>query len=79
LQDETLLIWYFGREENKLWLSTVSRIVPGQSTAIYQRYPWPEKEYQSFSLIHGNEERSVDVVVVHALKLHLATQVSPVL
>jgi hypothetical protein len=47
--------------------------------AIFQRYPWPEMEYQSFSLIHGNEERSVDVVVVHALKLHLATQVSPVL
>jgi hypothetical protein len=77
--DETLLIWYFGREENKLWLNTVSRIVPGQSTAIFQRYPRPEKEYQSFSLIHGNEECSVDVVVVHALKLHLATQVSPIL
>jgi hypothetical protein len=30
--DETLLIWYFGREENKLWLNTVSRIVPGEST-----------------------------------------------
>ncbi|KAH8954246.1 hypothetical protein BDL97_08G069500 [Sphagnum fallax] len=59
--DETLLIWYFGREENKLWLNTVSRIVPGESTAIFQRYPWPEMEYQSFSLIHGNEERSVDV------------------
>ncbi|CAK9881307.1 unnamed protein product [Sphagnum jensenii] len=61
-QDETLLIWYFGREENKLWLNTVSRIVPGESTAIFQRYPWPEMEYQSFSLIHGNEERSVDVI-----------------
>ncbi len=31
-QDECALIWYSGKEEKKLWLSTVSRIVPGQRT-----------------------------------------------
>ena len=31
-QDENALIWYSGREEKKLWLSTVSRIIPGQRT-----------------------------------------------
>jgi len=32
MQDETALIWYSGREEKKLWLNTVSRIIPGQRT-----------------------------------------------
>jgi hypothetical protein len=32
MQDETVLIWYSGREEKKLWLNTVSRIIPGQRT-----------------------------------------------
>jgi hypothetical protein len=30
--------------------------------AVFQRYPRPEKEYQSFSLIHSNDERSLDLV-----------------
>ncbi|CAM6076815.1 unnamed protein product [Sphagnum tenellum] len=59
--DETVLIWYSGREEKKLWLNTVTRIVPGQRTAVFQRYPRPEKEYQSFSLIQDND-RSLDVI-----------------
>lgn len=35
--------------------------------AIFQRYPRPEKEYQSFSLIHSNDERSLDLVSVRCL------------
>jgi hypothetical protein len=59
--DESVLIWYSGREEKKLWLNTVTRIVPGQRTAVFQRYPRPEKEYQSFSLIQDND-CSLDVI-----------------
>jgi hypothetical protein len=60
--DESALIWYSGSEEKRLWLNAVSRIVPGQRTAVFQRYPRPEKEYQSFSLIHSNDERSLDLI-----------------
>ncbi|KAK9675850.1 hypothetical protein RND81_11G035900 [Saponaria officinalis] len=58
--DESLLIWYLGKEEKQLKLSQVSRIIPGQRTAIFQRYPRPEKEYQSFSLIYN--DRSLDLI-----------------
>eukprot|EP00250_Pteridium_aquilinum_P019088 c24287_g2_i1 orf=404-3793(+) len=58
--DEASLIWYSGKEEKQIKLSSVSRIVPGQRTAIFQRYPRPEKEYQSFSLIC--EDRSLDLI-----------------
>ncbi|MQM01592.1 hypothetical protein Taro_034354 [Colocasia esculenta] len=58
--DESLLIWYSGKEEKQLRLSHVSRIIPGQRTAIFQRYPRPEKEYQSFSLIYN--DRSLDLI-----------------
>ncbi|KAH7440857.1 hypothetical protein KP509_03G014300 [Ceratopteris richardii] len=58
--DGALLIWFSGKEEKQLKLSSVSRIVPGQRTAIFQRYPRPDKEYQSFSLIF--EGRSLDLI-----------------
>ncbi|KAL5177776.1 PH, RCC1 and FYVE domains-containing protein 1 [Glycine soja] len=58
--DESLLLWYSGKEEKQLKLSTVSRIIPGQRTATFQRYPRPEKEYQSFSLIYN--DRSLDLI-----------------
>ncbi|KAL7192137.1 hypothetical protein ACSBR2_024057 [Camellia fascicularis] len=58
--DETVLIWYDGKEEKQLKLSHVSRIIPGQRTVIFQRYPRPEKEYQSFSLVYSN--RSLDLI-----------------
>lgn len=58
--DESVLIWYSGKEEKQLKLSQVSRIIPGQRTAIFQRYPRPEKEYQSFSLIYN--DRSLDLI-----------------
>ncbi|XP_042498405.1 PH, RCC1 and FYVE domains-containing protein 1-like [Macadamia integrifolia] len=58
--DESLLIWYSGKDEKQLKLSHVSRIIPGQRTAIFQRYPRPDKEYQSFSLIYSG--RSLDLI-----------------
>ncbi|XP_073116763.1 PH, RCC1 and FYVE domains-containing protein 1 isoform X2 [Elaeis guineensis] len=58
--DESVLIWFSGKEEKHLKLSHVSRIMPGQRTAIFQRYPRPEKECQSFSLIYN--DRSLDLI-----------------
>jgi len=58
--DETMLIWYTGKVERQLRLNQVSRIIPGQRTAIFQRYPRPDKEFQSFSLIYGH--RSLDLI-----------------
>ena len=58
--DESLLIWYSGKEEKQIKLSTVAKIIPGQRTATFQRYPRPEKEYQSFSLIYN--DRSLDLI-----------------
>ncbi|KAI4302143.1 hypothetical protein MLD38_037927 [Melastoma candidum] len=58
--DETTLIWYSGKEEKQLKLDQVSKIIPGQRTAIFQRYPRPEKEYQSFSLICN--DRTLDLI-----------------
>ncbi|XP_031124121.1 PH, RCC1 and FYVE domains-containing protein 1-like isoform X2 [Ipomoea triloba] len=58
--DETRLIWYHGEEKN-LQLSHVSTIIPGQRTATFQRYPRPEKEYQSFSLIYDGKH-SLDLI-----------------
>lgn len=58
--DESLLVWYSGKVEKHVILSQVSKIIPGQRTAIFQRYPRPEKEYQSFSLIYS--DRSLDLI-----------------
>lgn len=58
--DETVLIWFSGKEEKHLKLSHISRIISGQRTPIFQRYPRPEKEYQSFSLIYN--DRSLDLI-----------------
>ncbi|WCJ39085.1 Regulator of chromosome condensation (RCC1) family with FYVE zinc finger domain [Euphorbia peplus] len=58
--DESALIWLSGKEEKHLKLSHVSRIISGQRTPIFQRYPRPEKEYQSFSLIYS--DRSLDLI-----------------
>lgn len=58
--DESVLLWYSGKAEKHVKLIHVSRIVPGQRTAIFQRHPRPEKEYQSFSLIYN--DRSLDLI-----------------
>lgn len=60
--DERSLIWFSGKEEKQLRLSSVTKIIPGQRTSNFQRQPRPEKEYQSFSLIYGNGERSLDLI-----------------
>ncbi|KAL3654223.1 hypothetical protein CASFOL_003904 [Castilleja foliolosa] len=58
--DESTLIWYYGKDEKQLELRHVTRIIPGQRTSIFQRYPRPEKEYQSFSLMYN--DRSLDLI-----------------
>ncbi|KAF3552168.1 hypothetical protein DY000_02006399 [Brassica cretica] len=58
--DEIFLLWYCGKTEKRLKLSSVTRIIPGQRTSVFRRYPQPTKEYQSFSLIYG--DRSLDLV-----------------
>eukprot|EP01018_Ginkgo_biloba_P030694 Gb_31523 [translate_table: standard] len=60
--DEKSLIWLSGKEEKQLRLSSVTKIIPGQRTANFQRQPRPEKEYQSFSLIYGIGEQSLDLI-----------------
>lgn len=60
--DETTLIWYSHGEERTLKLSSISRIIPGQRTAVFRRYLRPEKDYLSFSLLYRNGERSLDLI-----------------
>lgn len=60
--DETTLIWISSRGERSLKLSSVSRIVPGQRTAVFQRYLRPEKDYLSLSLIYNQGKRSLDLI-----------------
>ncbi|KAL2325740.1 hypothetical protein Fmac_024798 [Flemingia macrophylla] len=60
--DETKLIWISHGKEKSLKLSTVSHIIPGQRTAVFNRYLRPEKDYLSFSLIYKKGERSLDLI-----------------
>ncbi|KAJ4835190.1 PH, RCC1 and FYVE domains-containing protein 1 [Turnera subulata] len=60
--DETTLIWISTSGERSLKLSSVSKIIPGQRTAVFQRYLRPEKDYLSFSLIYNNGKRSLDLI-----------------
>ncbi|XP_010247275.1 PREDICTED: uncharacterized protein LOC104590345 [Nelumbo nucifera] len=60
--DESSLIWFSSGGEKKLKLASVSKIVPGQGTSVFQRYLRPEKEYLSFSLIYNNGKRSLDLI-----------------
>ncbi|GAV70170.1 RCC1 domain-containing protein/FYVE domain-containing protein/BRX domain-containing protein/BRX_N domain-containing protein [Cephalotus follicularis] len=60
--DETSLIWISSNGERSLKLTSVSRIIPGQRTAVFQRYLRPEKDYLSFSLIYNNGKRSLDLI-----------------
>ncbi|KAL6962388.1 PH, RCC1 and FYVE domains-containing protein 1 [Sarracenia purpurea var. burkii] len=61
-QDESSLIWISTSGERSLKLASVSRIIPGQRTAVFQRYLRPEKDYLSFSLIYNNGKRSLDLI-----------------
>ncbi|KAF2296569.1 hypothetical protein GH714_000268 [Hevea brasiliensis] len=60
--DETTLIWISSSGEKSLKLASVSKIIPGQRTAVFQRYLRPEKDYLSFSLIYNNGKRSLDLI-----------------
>ncbi|KAK1435537.1 hypothetical protein QVD17_01303 [Tagetes erecta] len=60
--DEASLIWISSKGERILKLALVSRIIPGQRTAVFRRYPHPEKDYLSFSLIYDNGKRSLDLI-----------------
>ncbi|KAE8684514.1 Regulator of chromosome condensation (RCC1) family with FYVE zinc finger domain isoform 3 [Hibiscus syriacus] len=59
--DETSLIWSTSSGERSLRLAAVSKIIPGQRTAVFQRYLCPEKDCLSFSLIYDNGKRSLDL------------------
>lgn len=60
--DESSLIWISSSGERSLKLASVSRIIPGQRTAVFQRYLRPEKDYLSFSLIYNSGKRSLDLI-----------------
>ncbi|XP_058101617.1 PH, RCC1 and FYVE domains-containing protein 1-like isoform X2 [Magnolia sinica] len=60
--DHTTLIWYSRGEERNLKLASVSKIIPGQRTAVFRRYLRPEKDYLSFSLLYNNGERTLDLI-----------------
>ncbi|PWA60109.1 Brevis radix-like domain-containing protein [Artemisia annua] len=60
--DESTLIWISNSGERSLKLASVSRIIPGQRTAVFRRYLRPEKDYLSFSLIYDNGKRSLDLI-----------------
>lgn len=60
--DESSLIWISSSGERNLKLASVSRIIPGQRTAVFRRYLRPEKDYLSFSLIYNNGKRSLDLI-----------------
>ncbi|KAI3672869.1 hypothetical protein L6452_38969 [Arctium lappa] len=60
--DESSLIWISSSGERSLKLTLVSRIIPGQRTAVFQRYLRPDKDYLSFSLIYNNGKRSLDLI-----------------
>ncbi|AES62396.2 putative chromatin regulator PHD family [Medicago truncatula] len=61
-KDELSLFWFSSSEERSLKLSSVSKIIPGQRTAVFQRFPRPEKDYLSFSLIYNHGKRSLDLI-----------------
>ncbi|GFP80175.1 ultraviolet-b receptor uvr8 [Phtheirospermum japonicum] len=60
--DERSLIWISSSGDRNLKLASVTRIIPGQRTAVFQRYLRPEKDYLSFSLIYNNGKRSLDLI-----------------
>ncbi|XP_062219931.1 PH, RCC1 and FYVE domains-containing protein 1-like [Phragmites australis] len=60
--DERALIWYTKQREKRLSLSSVSSVVLGQKTTKLLRLHWPEKEFQSLSVIYKNGESSLDLV-----------------
>ncbi|KMT19500.1 hypothetical protein BVRB_1g011230 [Beta vulgaris subsp. vulgaris] len=60
--DETTLIWLSSGREKSIKLASVSRIIPGQRTAVFKRFLRPDKDYLSFSLLYNNAKRSLDLI-----------------
>ncbi|CAO2037109.1 unnamed protein product [Urochloa humidicola] len=61
--DESTLIWVSSNKEKTLKLASVSRILSGQRTLVFQRFLLPEKDHLSFSLIYNDGKRSLDLVL----------------
>uniref|UniRef100_A0ACD5Y9T9 Uncharacterized protein n=1 Tax=Avena sativa TaxID=4498 RepID=A0ACD5Y9T9_AVESA len=60
--DESTLIWVSSNQEKCLRLASVSRILSGQRTLVFQRFLLPEKDHLSFSLIYKDGKRSLDLI-----------------
>ncbi|KAL6651738.1 hypothetical protein ACP70R_010663 [Stipagrostis hirtigluma subsp. patula] len=60
--DESTLIWVSNNKEKSLKLASVSRILAGQRTLVFQRFLLPEKDHLSFSLIYNDGKRSLDLI-----------------
>ncbi|KQJ85411.1 PH, RCC1 and FYVE domains-containing protein 1 isoform X2 [Brachypodium distachyon] len=60
--DESTLIWISDNTEKSLKLASVSRVLSGQRTLVFQRFLLPEKDHLSFSLIYNDGKRSLDLI-----------------
>ncbi|CAM0901590.1 unnamed protein product [Alopecurus aequalis] len=60
--DESTLIWISSNQEKSLKIASVSRILSGQRTLVFQRFLLPEKDHLSFSLIYKDGKRSLDLI-----------------
>ncbi|KAJ3678493.1 hypothetical protein LUZ60_002296 [Juncus effusus] len=60
--DGTTLIWFSHKKEKSIKLSSVKKIIPGQRTAVFRRYPRPERDYLSFSIIYKDGQRTLDLI-----------------
>ncbi|XP_062185692.1 PH, RCC1 and FYVE domains-containing protein 1-like [Phragmites australis] len=60
--DESTLIWVSDNKEKSLKIASVSRILSGQRTLVFQRFLLPEKDHLSFSLIYNDGKRSLDLI-----------------
>uniref|UniRef100_A0A804MCV6 Regulator of chromosome condensation (RCC1) family with FYVE zinc finger domain n=1 Tax=Zea mays TaxID=4577 RepID=A0A804MCV6_MAIZE len=60
--DESTLVWVSNNKDKSLKLASVSRILSGQRTLVFQRFLLPEKDHLSFSLIYNDGKRSLDLI-----------------
>ncbi|KAF3791233.1 Ultraviolet-B receptor [Nymphaea thermarum] len=57
--DEKYLVWLAGNEENHVKIGSITNVIRGQVN--FQQQTRPENLYQSFSLIYGNGQNSLDL------------------
>lgn len=62
LKDESTLIWVSSNQEKCLKLASVSRVLSGQRTLVFQCFLLAEKDRLSFSLIYKDGKRSLDLI-----------------